>query len=67
MKLGIFKNNELIHTVMGDLSSLEIKHENNTIEVLQDGESVVTVNPEPVEFKNGLVANMLPEVYFAMV
>ena len=67
MKLGIFKNNELIHTVMGDLSSLEIKHENNTIEVLQDGESVVMVNPEPVEFKNGLVANMLPEVYFAMI
>ena len=67
MKLGIFKNNELIHTVMGDLSSLEIKHENNTIEVLQDGESVVTVNPEPVEFKSGLVANILPEVYFAMV
>lgn len=66
MKLGIFKNNELIHTVMGDISSLEIKNENNTIEVLQDGESIVTVNPEPVEFGNGFV-DLLPEVYFAMV
>ena len=66
MKLGIFKNNELIHTVMGDISSLEIKNENNTIEVLQDGESIVTVNPEPVEFSNGSV-DLLPEVYFAMV
>ena len=66
MKLGIFKNNELIHTVMGDISSLEIKNENNTIEVLQDGESIVTVNAEPVEFRNGSV-DLLPEVYFAMV
>ena len=66
MKLGIFKNNELIHTVMGDISSLEIKNENNTIEVLQDGESIVTINAEPVEFHNGSV-DLLPEVYFAMV
>jgi hypothetical protein len=51
---------------MGDISSLEIKNENNTIEVLQDGESIVTVNPEPVEFHNGSV-DLLPEVYFAMV
>jgi hypothetical protein len=51
---------------MGDISSLEIKNENNTIEVLQDGESIVTVNPEPVEFRNGSV-DLLPEVYFAMV
>ena len=67
MKLGIFKNNELIHTVMGDISSLEIKNENNTaIEVLQDGKSIVTINAEPVEFRNGSV-DLLPEVYFAMV
>ena len=51
---------------MGDISSLEIKNENNTIEVLQDGKSIVTINAEPVEFHNGSV-DLLPEVYFAMV